>query len=167
MNLTDLKYYDELGPCGTIASSTLKGENKMKNKLFISAQGLPRSAVERDDSLSWDLARGRLLDALLVVREESLLLAEDNEELTSHISSESGIRFAVEHYLLDDINHQEWEAVADVMHSLFLGWPCFSGEASFPICGEYEYMTTENLWIGESGKLRRELLDYMISELSQ
>lgn len=112
-------------------------------------------------------ARSCLLEALLVVREESLLLAEDNEGLTSHIRSESGICFAVEHYLLNDISYREWEPIGYVMYSLFLSWPCFSGDTYFPVGGECEYVNTKNLWAGESGKLRRELLDYMIKELSK
>lgn len=112
-------------------------------------------------------ARGCLLEALLVVREESALLAEGNEGLTSHISSESGICFAVEHYLLNDISYREWETIEGVMNSLFLSWPCFSGDTYFPLGGECEYVNTKNLWTGKSGKLRRKLLDYMIKELSK
>mgnify|MGYP006899689631 CR=1 FL=1 len=66
-----------------------------------------------------------------------------------------------------------------VIHSrlkeLFIGWPKFSGMRSYPvpigdpnvtdISAAAYFMEAENMYIGDYGKLRIELIDYLIEQL--
>lgn len=55
----------------------------------------------------------------------------------------------------------------------FEKWPKFSGEEEFPVpnpmggCPRHTYWNTSSMWTGEYGRLRIELLDFLISELSE
>jgi len=63
-------------------------------------------------------------------------------------------------------------ASEDDLHILFAKWPKFSGRLNFPVPvpashaanpGVY-YLSTPNKWIGEYGKSRKELLNWLIEQ---
>lgn len=72
-----------------------------------------------------------------------------------------------------------WE-VRELVVELFKGWPKHSGNPKYPVPSTYVegappaigaamsmYYDTTDLWVGEYGELRKELLDYTIGVLSK
>lgn len=85
-----------------------------------------------------------------------------------------------------------WRDLTAIRDGLYLSWPKYSGCSTYPVpaspeliaqWGEYDgevgsdetfeevtakfaYDESENMWQGEYGKLRRELLDYIIDSLA-
>lgn len=69
--------------------------------------------------------------------------------------------------LLDD-DGVDREIVYIMLAPAFKSWPKFSGDIHYPVPATVEtnahnqYHLTHNLWIGEYGDLRRELLDHLV-----
>lgn len=67
---------------------------------------------------------------------------------------------------LDDIVEERC-----LMHIIFKEWEHYSGVLAYPVKGvngedsETAYENTNNMWVGEYGQLRIELLDHMIETL--
>lgn len=70
------------------------------------------------------------------------------------------------------INYLSFEDVNDYVNLNCEGWKYFSGNHSFPIPSHIESLTPQELfwsmeprWSGEYGKMRRDLLDYLIKKV--
>lgn len=50
-------------------------------------------------------------------------------------------------------------------HEIYKKWPKFSGSLVYPIAEHPEYYDNPFKWEGESGKLRWELVDFLIQQL--
>ena len=62
----------------------------------------------------------------------------------------------------------------DVIEYLSPKWPKYSGDIAYPVPSPngketpmYAYNYSDNLWTGEYGQLRYELLDFLIEELTK
>lgn len=83
------------------------------------------------------------------------------------VGKRAGICYSVDQVL----RHQETDRYSK-MEQLFVSWPKFSGRMVYPVpspwgnCPQYEFFESGALkWSGEYGRLRKELLDYMITSL--
>lgn len=65
------------------------------------------------------------------------------------------------------------EVDEDRLHGLFKSWPQFSGNPTYPVPGPgglgaaWAYKHIIDVWKGEYGDMRRELLDHCIAELEK
>lgn len=61
-----------------------------------------------------------------------------------------------------------YNCCTDVLYPYFKTWPYFSGEVHFPVGnGSDDYYERVNLWTGDIGELRLNLLDHLISEVEK
>lgn len=76
-----------------------------------------------------------------------------------------GICYNIERVLEDQVDQLDYEDLMSILKMCFISWDKFSGDLDYPVGGRSEYAGF-NLWIGESGVLRRDLLAHIIKELS-
>lgn len=91
---------------------------------------------------------------------------------------DSGICFCTENMLYEHKVHELARISLSNLVNItfkpyFEKWPKFSGNEDYPIpdpflgCPRRVYWNMENMWVGEYGALRIELLDFLISELEK
>ena len=73
-------------------------------------------------------------------------------------------------YIVDDGSYVAY----NVIEYLSPKWPKYSGDIAYPVPSPngketpmYAYNYSDNLWTGEYGQLRYELLDFLIEELNK
>ena len=61
-----------------------------------------------------------------------------------------------------------YNCCTNVLYPYFKTWPHYSGYVHFPVGnGSEDYYERVNLWVGDIGELRLNLLDHMISEVEK
>ena len=78
-----------------------------------------------------------------------------------------GICYAVERALIS-LDYPLTKLDDELLHPYFKTWEHFSGDVYFPVgTGQGDYIFKSNLWIGDIGELRLNLLDHLISEVEK
>lgn len=114
-------------------------------------------------------AKAYLLEAALDIAEEAeLFKVTDHPVPLMYIKEAYGICAAIDSY--HRINHPNMSCIvrAQVRYLselLYMNWPHFSGDATYPISGEVEFEDSDNLWVNHSGELRRSMLNHMIDKI--
>lgn len=87
--------------------------------------------------------------------------------------SDMGICGLLEYELDPELdNNRIWQVINRVLVPYFISWPQYSGHKCYPVPSTSIYMNreeafylTENLWEGEYGALRIDLLNHIIEQV--
>lgn len=115
-------------------------------------------------------ARLDLLEALIQTRDAT---SETRIGLTGIMKASRGICSCVSFFLGNKDHNEIWELLNEGIRA----WPRYSGWHSYPVEDKYnpnspdiqfvDASMARSMWIGRYGKLRKELLDFLINYFSE